>query len=100
MRRTIERSKELMALVQLEGERFDTDEAIAAEFFGLSTPKPKNVSRKKMDEVREKFDAGKLQSPIKLPRTNKEENEPDYATTGEYTKAISNMTFDSLYDKF
>jgi len=99
MRRTIDRSKELMAAIQLDGERFDLDEQIAAELFGLSTPKPKNVSKKKMEEARDKFDRGELKSPLQLPRKAEEELLiVDYSTTGEYTKAVSNMTYDELYD--
>lgn len=101
MRRTIDKSKELMAAVQLDGERFDLDEQIAAELFGLSTPKPKNVSKKKMDEARGKFERGELKSPLQLPRKEKEEFVTvDYSSTGEYTKAVSNLTYDELYDKF
>ena len=106
MRRTIERNKETMAAIQLEGERFDLDERIAAEIFGLSTPKPKNLSKKKMDEYRDKYDRGKLDIPLPLPEKRKREeveadNETDYSTIGEYTKALSNMTLDELaLDRF
>ena len=98
--------KETMAAIQLEGERFDLDERIAAELFGLSTPKPKNLSRKKMDECRERYDHGKLSVPLSLPEKRKQEeteiyNEADYSTVGEYTKALSNMTLDELaLDRF
>lgn len=101
MRRTIERSKELMAAIQLDGERFDLDEVIAAELFGLSTPKPKNVSKKKMDEAREAFERGELKSPLQLPHKEEEELAiVDYSTTGEYTKTVSNLTYDDLYSKY
>ena len=100
MRRTIDRSKELMAAIQLDGERFDLDEAIAVELFGLSTPKPKNVSKKKMEEAREAYERGDLTSPLPLPRRDEELVTVDYNTTGEYTKSVSNMTYDDLYDKF
>ena len=99
-------NKETMAAIQLEGERFDLDERIAAELFGLSTPKPKNLSRKKMDECRERYDHGKLSVPLSLPEKRKQEeteidNEADYSTVGEYTKALSNMTLDELaLDRF
>ena len=95
-----------MAAIQLEGERFDLDERIAAELFGLSTPKPKNLSRKKIDECRERYDHGKLSVPLSLPEKRKQEeteiyNEADYSTVGEYTKALSNMTLDELaLDRF
>ena len=84
------------------------NEAIAAELFGLSTPKPKNVSKKKMDDVREKFEAGVLKAPISLPETlameeEEEDTELGYSTTGEYTKVTSNLTFEdvtsSRYDR-
>lgn len=95
-----------MAAIQLEGERFDLDERIAAELFGLSTPKPKNVSKKKMDECREKYDRGELNIPLSLPEKRKREEaeadtETSYSTIGEYTKALSNMTMEELaLDKF
>lgn len=99
MRRTIEQSKEMMALTQLEGEQFDLDEAIAAELFGLSTPKPKNVSQKKMDEMRRKHERQTADLPLSLPAKQKQEEDDadmalDYATTGQYTKALSNRTLD------
>lgn len=106
IRRTIERNKETMAAIQLEGERFDLDERIAAELFGLSTPKPKNVGRKKMDEYRKQYDHGKLAVPLSLPERRKREEEEadtetDYSTVGEYTKALSNLTMEELaLDKF
>ena len=82
-------------------EDFDLDESIAAELFNLSTPQPKNVSEKKMKEVREKYEAGTLQSPISLPEKLAIEEEDDgtelaYSTTGEYTKVTSNLTFDDI----
>lgn len=45
MRKTIDRNKETMAAIQLEGERFDLDERIAAELFGLSTPNLRTSAR-------------------------------------------------------
>lgn len=101
MRRTIDLNKEVMALVQLSTEDFDLDEKIAAELFGLSTPKPKNVSNTKMEEIREKYESGKLTTPISLPEKlmmeeQEEELTVEYSTTGKYTKAISNQTFDEI----
>ena len=106
MRKTIDRNKETMAAIQLEGERFDLDERIAAELFGLSTPKPKNLSKNKMDGYRERHDRGELHIPLSLPEKQKREEaeadtETDYSTMGEYTKALSNMTLDELaLDRF
>lgn len=101
MRRTVDQNKETMALIQLSTEDFDLDESIAAELFNLSTPQPKNVSEKKMKEVREKYEAGTLQSSISLPEKLAIEEEDDgtelaYSTTGEYTKVTSNLTFDDI----
>ena len=108
MRRTVNLNKETMALVQFSTEDFDLNEAIAAELFGLSTPKPKNVGKKKLDEVREKYEAGVLKAPISLPEKlamdeEEEDTELGYSTTGEYTKVTSNLTFEdvisSRYDR-
>lgn len=101
MRHTIERNKEVMAAIHLEGERFDLDQQIAAELFQLSTPRPKNISKKKMQECREKYDRGELDIPLSLPQKRlQEEEEADttlnYSTVGEYTKALSNLTLDEL----
>ena len=101
MRKTIDRNKETMAAIQLEGERFDLDEQIAAELFKLSTPTPKNVGKKKMDEFRDRYDNGKLDIPLSLPEKRKlEETEADteaeYSTVGEYAKALSNLTMEEL----
>lgn len=106
MRRTIERSKETMALVQVSMEEFDLDEQIAAELFGLMTPQPKNVSRKMMDKVRDDYDHGRLKAPISLPEKQAMEEEEEemalaYSSLGEETKYTSNLTFDdiSCYEK-
>ena len=107
MRRSVDQNKETMALVQLSTNDFDLNEAIAAELFGLSTPKPKNVSKKSMEAVQEKYEAGKLKAPISLPeKLAIEEEEADsleYSTVGEYTKVTSNLTFadvqSSRYDR-
>lgn len=101
MRRTINLNKESMALIQITTEDFDLSEDIAAELFKLSTPQPKNVSKDKMEEVRRKYEAGELKAPISLPEKRRreeseEEQELAYATTGEYTKAVSNFTFDDI----
>lgn len=100
MRRTIDLNKEVMALVQLTTEDFDINEGIAAELFGLSVPKPKNVSEKLMESIREKHKTGKLTAPISLPEKMKAEEEEDteleYSTCGEYTKAVSNLTYDDI----
>lgn len=101
MRKTIDRNKDVMASIHLEGERFDLDERIAAELFQLSTPEPKNISKKKMEEYRKKYDHGELAIPLSLPEKRKQEEADsdmamDYSTIGEYDKALSNMTLDEL----
>lgn len=101
MRRTIDQSKDTMALVQIATEEFDLDEKIAAELFGLSSPKPKHVSEKAMDKMRQDYGKGKRTAPISLPeKRQREEEEEDtemaYATLGEMTKEISNLTFDDV----
>ena len=96
----------MMAAIQLEGERFDLDERIAAELFGLSTPQPKNISEKKMDEYRKKHEKGELDVPLSLPRKRKQdEDEADmrleYSTVGEYTKSLSNLDWEDIaLDRF
>lgn len=103
MRRTIERNKEVMAAIHLEGERFDLDEQIAAELFKLTTPKPKNVSGKKMEEYRKMHEAGELDIPLPLPDRQDGEDtagEPAYTSLGEYEKALSNMTLDEVMHRF
>jgi len=61
-----------------------------------------------MKEVREKYEAGTLQSPVSLPEKlvmeeEDEDMELGYSTTGEYTKVTSNLTFEdvtsSRYDR-
>ena len=106
MRRTIERSKETMALVQISMEEFDLDEQIAAELFGLVTPQPKNVSRKMMEKVRDDYDHGRVKAPISLPEKQAMEEEEEemalaYSSLGEETKFTSNLTFDDVgcYEK-
>ena len=107
MRRTIELNKATMGLVQLTMEDFDLEEQIAVELFGLSTPKPKNVSRKKMDQLASDMEKGRRKAPVSLPElTIEKEEEEDmsvaYTGIGSYTKAVSNMDYsdDDLYDRF
>lgn len=99
MRRTIERSKETMALVQVTMEEFDLDEQIAAELFGLITPQPKNVGKKQMEKVRDDYEHGRKRAPVSLPEKRKLEEEDmvlEYSTYGEETKYTSNLTFDDI----
>ena len=107
MRRTIARSKETMALVQITMEEFDLDEQIAAELFGLVTPQPKNVSKKDMERIRNDYEHGRRKAPISLPEKQAMEEEEEemalaYSSLGEETKYTSNLTFDdiSCYEKF
>lgn len=105
MRRTIEQNKQTMALVQMTMDDFDLSESIAAELYGLSTPKIKTISQKKMGEYREKYEAGELKAPISLPNAvevETEDVEMEYNTLGEYTKALSNITIDEIsrYENF
>lgn len=101
MRRTIEQSKDTMALIQIATEEFDLDEKIAAELFGLSTPQPKNVSEKQMKQVRKDYEQGKRTAPISLPEKLRQEEEDDemelaYSTLGGQAKELSNLTFDDV----
>lgn len=107
MRRTIELNKATMGLVQLTMEDFDLEEQIAVELFGLSTPKPKNVSRKKMDQLASDMEKGRRKAPVSLPElTIEKEEEEDmsvaYTGIGSYTKAVSNMDYseDDILDRF
>lgn len=103
MRRTIERNKEVMAAIHLEGERFDLDERIAAELFGLTTPRLKNINGKQMEEYRKMHEAGELDIPLFLPERKDAEDtvgEPAYTSLGEYEKALSNMTLDDVMHRF
>ncbi|MDR0937962.1 MAG: hypothetical protein LBN29_01215 [Mediterranea sp.] len=85
MRRTIELNKMRMANNYLDTERFCIEEKIGAEFFGLSSPKPKNVSKKDMERFRARHE-----------REKREEPDIEFATLGEYEKALSNVTLDEL----
>jgi len=100
--RTIQLSKEVLANVQLEGEDFDLSEKIAAEFFDFSTPNVKNLSRKEMDKFRDKHKTGQMKPILGYPKIEKEIEAitVDYSSTGEYTKAISNITYDTISEKF
>lgn len=101
MRRTIEQSKDTMALIQIATEEFDLDEKIAAELFGLSTPQPKNVSKEKMEQIRKDYEKGRRKTPISLPEKLKREEDEGgmelaYSTLGGQTKELSNLTFDDI----
>lgn len=67
MRLIIEQNKEMMAAIQLEGERFDLDERIAAELFGLSTPQPKNISEKRWTNTARSTRRANWTSPFPCP---------------------------------
>jgi len=98
--RSINLSKEILAKVQLEGEDFDLSEKIAAEFFDFSTPESKTISKKKMKGFREKHASGEMRPVLRFPKKEDEIElvTADYSTIGEYDKAVSNMTYDELYD--
>lgn len=106
MRRTIEQSKNTMALIQISMEEFDLDEQIAAELFGLVTPQPKNVSPKMIERIRDDYEHGRMKAPISLPEKQvmveeEEEMAMTYSSFGEETKYTSNLTFDDVccYEK-
>ena len=100
--RSINLSKEILAKVQLEGEDFDLSEKIAAEFFDFSTPDLKNLSKKEMKKFREKHAAGEVKPVLGFPKKKKEAEliTADFTTIGEYTKQVSNLTYDDLYGKY
>lgn len=104
MRAQLENNKLLRAAMVIAMEDFDIEEGIAAEYSGLVTPKPKGISQKDMDKCRESYNRGKLKSPVAIPEMVAVADEPeefdDPQTVGEWSKSISNMTFDevSLYE--
>lgn len=92
----IENSKAVRAAMEIMLEDFDLSEEIAAEYYGLVTPKPKGISQKKMDEYRKDYKHGKLSAPIEVPEAMEE---PE--TIGEWEKATSNATFDEdFWDRY
>lgn len=103
MRKTIEQNKATMGMVQLTMEDFDLEEQIAVELFGLTNPKPKNISRKKLTELAQDMESGKRKAPISLPEViyDTEECVMPYNSIGSYTKEISNMDYNDaeLYDR-
>ena len=106
MRRTIEQNKRTMGMVQITMDDFDLEEQIAAELFGMVTPKPKNVSKKDMERIQKDMESHKIEVPISLPEKLQQDEEENqslaYHSEGTYTKEVSNLDFsdDDLYDRF
>ena len=97
MRQQLERNNQLMAAIQISSEEFDLDAKIAAELYGLTSLDNKHLKKKKMDDLRDKQKAGEIESPFSYPETC----EVGYNSLGEYTKALSNVTYDEIdiFDK-
>lgn len=97
MRKQLEKNKILRAAMVITMEDFDIAQGIAAEFNGLVTPKPKGISKKDMEQYREDYDKGRITAPISSPyldNTDDEYEEPQ--TVGQWTKEVSNMTYDQM----
>ncbi len=93
MRAQIESNARTRALAHFTMEDFDINEMINPEYFGLSTPEPKGISKKRLDEYKTAYERGKITSPIAVPELVEVEDqgEAEPATLGAYTKAVSNM---------
>jgi hypothetical protein len=103
MRRQLEKNKALRAAMVISMEDFDIAQCIAAEFNGLVTPPPKGISKKDMEQYRDAYEHGRLAAPIVSPYLDAapDDSYEEPQTVGEWTKEISNMTFDhaSLYEE-
>ncbi|KAA6339744.1 hypothetical protein EZS27_012342 [termite gut metagenome] len=97
LREQLESNKRTRAVMQLKLESFDIEEMIAAEYYGLTTPKPKGISQKDMDAYRKEYERGRIAAPVDIPQveiTDKAGDAPQ--SLGEYQKAVSNATTDEL----
>lgn len=100
---------QLDAFKRAKAAHYITIEDMAAEesqteaYLKLATPRPVGISEKELEHYREEMKAGRLKAPVEAPPTV-EMPEPalvdidyeGYASPGEYTKALSNMTFDEI----
>jgi hypothetical protein len=101
LREQLESNKRTRAVIQLKTEEFDIEEMIAAEFYGLTTPKLKGISQKDMDAYRKDYDRGRITAPVGIPeattiRDQAEEDDDEPQTVGMYEKKVSNITIDEI----
>lgn len=93
MRHVIEENKRMMGYLQMTTEEFDLEEQIAAELFGMSTPRPKNVSKKEMERFEKELDEG-ARTPFELPKKPAEQQEDGLVPElGRWEKELSNADF-------
>ena len=78
------------------------EEAMGEAYTQLRIPRPVAVSEKQLDGYREEMKRGTLEAPVPMPETDIPEkpvlaDEPlTFASSGDWTKKVSNLTFDEL----
>lgn len=98
----LDANRRTRAAMHIAQEDLFMEEAMGEAYTQLRIPRPVAVSEKQLDEYREEMKRGTLEAPVPMPETDIPEepvlaNEPlTFASSGDWTKKVSNITFDEL----
>lgn len=102
----IHRNERTRAVMSIAAEDLFAEECMSEAYSKLIIPRPVGLSEKKMEAYRAEQAAGKLKAPVPFPAgfdpEEEELQEAGIASAGEYTKALSELTFDEerFYEKY
>lgn len=98
----LDANRRTRAAMHIAQEDLFMEEAMGEAYTRLRLPRPVALSEKQLDGYREEMKAGTLEAPMPMPETSLPEEpvlagEPmEFASAGDWTKKVSNMTFDEL----
>ena len=97
----LDANRRTRAAMHIAQEDLFVEEAMGEAYTKLRIPRPVAVSEKQLDGYREEMKHGTLEVPVPMPETDIPEEpvmvEPlTFASAGEWTKKVSETTFDEL----
>lgn len=98
----LDANRRTRAAMHIAQEELFMEEAMGEAYTKLRLPRPVAVSEKQLDGYREEMKRGTLEAPVPMPETVIPEepvlaDEPlTFASSGDWTKKVSNLTFDEL----
>lgn len=98
----LDANRRTRAAMHIAQEDLFMEESIGEAYTLLRIPRPVAVSEKQLDGYREEMKRGTLEAPVPMPETDIPEepvltDEPlTFASAGDWTKKVSNTTFDEL----
>lgn len=97
----LDANRRARAAMHIAAEDLFTEECMSEAYSRFRIPRPVAISEKQLDEYREEMKQGTLSAPVPLPETDLPpepvlaEHE-SYTSAGDWTKKVSNTTFDEL----